>query len=768
MKTKRIWLICACISLFICNSYGDTIPRLGINISTITRWSSEYKYVNVMKQMRVSSNQAYDSNQLDTNGYPRYLKTDQVFRMGIGDGTNNGWPTGTYNIYYDGEGTFQVLNNNATNLIKATEGHYTVNVVNNGGSSWWGLQITQTTPGNYVRNLRIIMPGFENTYQANPYHPSFIEHWKDVECFRFMDWCSTNNQPRIEWSEFQSKDHVNYDYDATSGESGVRPVCPEAAIDLCNYMNKNIWFCMPHQASDDCIRKWAQLTKNKLKAGLKIYVEYSNECWNFTFEQASYCRSKGLELGVTSYYTYRSGQVWKIWEEVFGADTARVINVFAHQDVNHYLAAKGLDLLKDPACNPAGTKAEAFATAPYIQCTDFTCEGTCSLDDFFYQALTVFVPNTIESIKANVKIAKDRGIEYLTYEGGQHFSNSGNEVLAEFYTNVNRDMRMKTVYLAYLNGFKKETGGALFMHYNSCGMFGTAGSWGALEYYNQDTSAAPKYLALKQYLATKVLATGITISTAGNNTTINTDKGTLQCMADITPGNVSIKNVLWEVDNTAIATMSVNGLLTAVANGSVVVKATALDGSGVSTTKTITVSNQIVLISAISLRTATGSNVLNTNGTQLQIIADITPVDAVNKTLNWTLSNNSLATISPDGLLTPLKDGNLIITATATDGTNEWAMLTITILNQTQIQAIDQSDDNMVVYPNPAHDYIIFSIPENVTGSVIIYNSAGMIVLERTILSNTLKVDLSTYPKGIYLARIASDHYCMTRSFLIQ
>lgn len=92
---------------------------------------------------------------------------------------------------------------------------------------------------------------------------------------------------------------------------------------------------------------------------------------------------------------------------------------------------------------------------------------------------------------------------------------------------------------------------------------------------------------------TVVEVTGITVTGAGAATTIAVDGGTLQMSAAILPADATNKNVVWGVTNgTGQATISAGGLLTAVADGTVTVIATAIDGSGVTDTLEITISNQ--------------------------------------------------------------------------------------------------------------------------------------------------------------------------------
>ena len=96
---------------------------------------------------------------------------------------------------------------------------------------------------------------------------------------------------------------------------------------------------------------------------------------------------------------------------------------------------------------------------------------------------------------------------------------------------------------------------------------------------------------------TSIPVTGITVTGAGGATTITTDNGTLQLSAAVFPVNATNKTVTWSMTNgTGQATISTTGLVTAIANGTVTARATANDGSGVSGTLVITISNQVNII----------------------------------------------------------------------------------------------------------------------------------------------------------------------------
>ena len=87
-----------------------------------------------------------------------------------------------------------------------------------------------------------------------------------------------------------------------------------------------------------------------------------------------------------------------------------------------------------------------------------------------------------------------------------------------------------------------------------------------------------------------VPVTSVTVTSTGNVNQITTQGGTLQMLADVQPDNATDKSVTWSISPpTGVATISANGLLTAVSNGVVKVRATANDGSNLFGERDITI-----------------------------------------------------------------------------------------------------------------------------------------------------------------------------------
>ncbi|MBN1388709.1 MAG: Ig-like domain-containing protein [Bacteroidales bacterium] len=246
-----------------------------------------------------------------------------------------------------------------------------------------------------------------------------------------------------------------------------------------------------------------------------------------------------------------------------------------------------------------------------------------------------------------------------------------------------------------------------------------------------------------------ILVTSISISSDGGTNTINNDNGTLQLYVSILPGNASNKTVTWWIsDITGQATISPSGLVRAIGNGTVRVVATANDGSGVYGIFNITISNQSIPITSISIFSEDGlTNITEENGT-LQLSAVITPSNASNQTVAWSVINGTgQAIVSPTGLVTAISEGVVTVVATANDGSGVFSTLDITI------EFIIYDDFRIIVHDNNIE--ILFS--EDHTGyQLSLYDLMGKLKQKKIISGNSCYFNTATLPEGIYIIALST------------
>lgn len=138
---------------------------------------------------------------------------------------------------------------------------------------------------------------------------------------------------------------------------------------------------------------------------------------------------------------------------------------------------------------------------------------------------------------------------------------------------------------------------------------------------------------------------------------------TIKVQAVVNPVDATDKSLKWSSSNTAVATVDGNGNIIAVAMGETDITVTANDGSGVSATCKVTVVPTPV--ESVSV-TANGSTTLKPEQT-LQLNASVLPEDTIDKTVVWTSSDVTVATVTNSGLVTAVSVGNASIKATAGD-----------------------------------------------------------------------------------------------------
>lgn len=131
----------------------------------------------------------------------------------------------------------------------------------------------------------------------------------------------------------------------------------------------------------------------------------------------------------------------------------------------------------------------------------------------------------------------------------------------------------------------------------------------------------------------------------------------------ITPEDVEYPGILWSSTNTPVATVSSEGVVTALKPGKTKIYAYTADGSGKSGFCDVTVEEDKTL-QGISL----SSEIMNLKvGDSKTLTVNYTPVYAANKNVTWSTSDASIATVS-DGVVTAKDAGQATITATSEEG----------------------------------------------------------------------------------------------------
>ena len=152
--------------------------------------------------------------------------------------------------------------------------------------------------------------------------------------------------------------------------------------------------------------------------------------------------------------------------------------------------------------------------------------------------------------------------------------------------------------------------------------------------------------------------------------------------ATVAPADATDKTVTWKSSDESVATVDKDGVVTAKKAGTVTITATA---GGVSGTLDITVTAkpvETVPVTSVEVTVEAGTTV--SVGKTLQATATVKPGNATNKKVTWKSSDESIATVDANGVITAKKAGKVVITATSTDGTDKSGSVEITVADETK------------------------------------------------------------------------------------
>lgn len=164
--------------------------------------------------------------------------------------------------------------------------------------------------------------------------------------------------------------------------------------------------------------------------------------------------------------------------------------------------------------------------------------------------------------------------------------------------------------------------------------------------------------------------------------------------AVVCPVNATKKSVTWCSSNTGVATVSSSGRVTAVSKGSAIITATANDGSGKCGCCQVAVTGD-VLVKSITI---SPSSIKLIAGQGAFLTSNITPVNATNKTVVWSSSNeNVVKVISTSGQLSTFKSGYATITAAAQDGSGVKGVCNVYVEPRVSVKSIELCPSKTIV-----------------------------------------------------------------------
>jgi hypothetical protein len=342
-----------------------------------------------------------------------------------------------------------------------------------------GVSIRSTDPrdsGNYIRNIRVMRIDHVPLAELGAiFNPHWLNVISDFRVLRFMDWMNTNGSMQKVWSDRP----VQSDY--TYQRRGV-PI--EVLIALSTRTSADMWVNLPHMADNDYVSAFANLVANTLHQDRKVYVEYSNEVWNWIFPQANWMvqqaanafGSENDDSGFIQFAGLRAAKVADIWRSAFSDERDQLVNVIATQAGWPGLEAP---LLEAPlsTIRPADGF-DAYAVTGYFHFPEIWLSDPSQLrqildesaakdpSDRFADAIakasdaiakTDIARLTNEVFPYHAEVANAYGLDLIMYEGGTHVVGTGalvnDQAITDFLIEFNYSAEMAGLYSLLLDGW---------------------------------------------------------------------------------------------------------------------------------------------------------------------------------------------------------------------------------------------------------------------------------------------------------------------------
>lgn len=493
-------------------------PSMAVNLEGISDWTTQHPFINAAKYARpwlghlegrwggISNEQLRATGHVNARGWPIAIPenttklsslvfTDQPLEMQS--------IRGRYRLTYKGDVDIDL--SGSARVISRKPGEIWFEYRKDGRQPV-SVELTRIGATEPLSKLDIVHEDNILAYDVGAtFNPNWLKHIKDFRVLRMMGWMGTNNSDVQTWSQMPTVD----DYSYTLG------VPVEVMTELANLVGIDPWFTLPHMSDDTLVKNFAEAVKAGLDPSHKAYVEFSNEVWNFQFEQTRWADAQAKELwgnraGGDSWIQYaglRAAQIAQIFDDVFAdeADT-RLVNVISVHTGWTDLADAQLEgkLLQRISDHDPAEVFDAYAVTGYLR-PDHGDEATGDIlrkwvseggRDYAFEQIDQSIRATrLKNLKedywpTHAARAEKYGLDLIMYEGGTHvilpYNEPVDEYLIELLTDFNYSPQMIRLYEEAMEIWY-DSGGHLFNAFVDVSKPSRYGSWGHLRHIDDAT-----------------------------------------------------------------------------------------------------------------------------------------------------------------------------------------------------------------------------------------------------------------------------------------
>lgn len=160
------------------------------------------------------------------------------------------------------------------------------------------------------------------------------------------------------------------------------------------------------------------------------------------------------------------------------------------------------------------------------------------------------------------------------------------------------------------------------------------------------------------------------ISFLNSNYSVDVNQ-TISLIPIITPSNTTYKSLTFESSNNSIATVDENGVVKGIKSGEVIITVSSKNNKKAS----VKVKVNSVSVSAVKLN---NTNININKGETYSLIADVLPINATNRKVNFKSLDTSIVTVDHNGIIRAVNQGTTTISVETQDG-SKCAICVVTV-----------------------------------------------------------------------------------------
>lgn len=188
---------------------------------------------------------------------------------------------------------------------------------------------------------------------------------------------------------------------------------------------------------------------------------------------------------------------------------------------------------------------------------------------------------------------------------------------------------------------------------------------------------------------------------------------TYKLVATVTNASASNKEIEWYSSDDSIVEVDSKGRIKGISLGYATITAVAMDGSDAEATCEVRVVSEVT---GMSMNT---TSITLIQGNTYKLEADVRPASATYNTPSWETTDENIALVDDDGVITAIGPGTAWVTARARDNSGKYCKCYVTVIPPIPATGVTTMVDEVILAPGERKTVVAKATPANTTDKML-------------------------------------------------